>query len=127
MRFLLLLWLWAGVSAQQQIPQSAPVSPNAGTEAQANQTKARSVLDKMVEALGGPAYLNLQDSYTEGRYGRFHNEVMVGGTVYFRYWQWPDKERIELTKQRDEYLKAHGAGGSGFDGAVKTTLEKELK
>ena len=101
MRFLLLLWFWAGVSAQQQIPQSAPVSPNAGTEAQANQTKARTVLDKMVEALGGPAYLDLQDSYTEGRYGRFHNEVMVGGTVYFRYWQWPDKERIELTKQRD--------------------------
>jgi hypothetical protein len=33
----------------------------------------------------------------------------------------------ELTKQRDEYLKAHGAGGSGFDSAVKTTLEKELK
>ena len=26
---------------------------------------------------------------------------MVGGTVYFRYWEWPDKERIELTKQRD--------------------------
>ena len=55
----------------------------------------------MIEALGGPAYMNLQDSYMEGRYGRFHNEVMVGGTVFFRYWQWPDKERYELTKQRD--------------------------
>jgi hypothetical protein len=62
MRFLLLLWLMAGVGAQQQIPQGAPVSPNAGTEAQSNQTKARAILDKMVEALGGPAYLNLQNS-----------------------------------------------------------------
>jgi uncharacterized protein YnzC (UPF0291/DUF896 family) len=38
------------------------------------------------------------------------------------------KEISELTKQREEYLKSHGAGGKdGFDGAVKSTLEKELK
>jgi hypothetical protein len=38
------------------------------------------------------------------------------------------KEMGELSKQRDEYLKTHGAGGAdGFDTAVKTTLEKELK
>jgi hypothetical protein len=38
------------------------------------------------------------------------------------------KEISELTKQREEYLKSHGAGGKdGFDSAVKTTLEKELK
>ena len=34
----------------------------------------------------------------------------------------------ELTKQRDQYLQTHGAAGKdGFDTAVKTTLEKELK
>lgn len=34
----------------------------------------------------------------------------------------------ELTKQRDKYLQTHGsAGKDGFDTAVKTTLEKELK
>jgi hypothetical protein len=101
MKILLLLCLLAAGVGQQQIPQSAPVSPNEGKEAESNQSKARAILDKTIQALGGPAYMNLQDSYTEGRYGRFHNEVMVGGTVYFRYWQWPDKERIELTKQRD--------------------------
>jgi hypothetical protein len=38
------------------------------------------------------------------------------------------KEISELTKQREEYLKTHGAGAAdGFDGAVKSTLEKELK
>jgi hypothetical protein len=88
-------------TGQQNIPQSVPVSPNTGADAQTNQQKARAILDKMIEALGGAAYMNLHDAYTEGRYGRFHNEVMVGGTVFFRYWQWPDKERIELTKQRD--------------------------
>jgi len=38
------------------------------------------------------------------------------------------KEITELTKQRAEYLNAHGtAGKDGFDTAVKSTLEKELK
>ncbi|HET9180518.1 MAG TPA: hypothetical protein VFP59_00165 [Candidatus Angelobacter sp.] len=104
MKILLLVFLLAaGASGQQQqqLPQSAPMSPNVGSEAESNQAKARAILAKTIQALGGDAYMNLQDSYTEGRYGRFHNEVMVGGTVYFRYWQWPDKERIELTKQRD--------------------------
>lgn len=102
MRILLLLCLYvAAGAAQQNIPQSRPVSPNSGADAQSNQQKARSLLDQTIAALGGAAYMNLQDSYMEGRYGRFHNEVMVGGTVYFRYWQWPDKERVELTKQRD--------------------------
>ena len=103
MRILALLCvLGLGAAAQQPLPPvPAPVSPNTGAEAQSNQQKARAVLDQMIQALGGQAYLTLHDSFTEGRYGRFHNEVMVGGTVYFRYWQWPDKERIELTKDRD--------------------------
>ena len=38
------------------------------------------------------------------------------------------KELADVAKQRDEYLKTHaGAGEGGFDTAVKTTLEKELK
>jgi von Willebrand factor type A domain-containing protein len=38
------------------------------------------------------------------------------------------KEITELTKQRAKYLETHGtAGGDGFDTAVKSTLEKELK
>ena len=98
MRILLLLCLCAAVSSGQQ-PASSPAQT--GNEAQANQAKARALLDQMIAALGGQAYLNVQDSYTEGRYGRFHNEVLVGGTVFFRYWRWPDEERYELTKDRD--------------------------
>jgi len=95
MRFFALLWLCLA----SLVAQAAP--PQTGGEAQTNQQKARAVIDKMIATMGGPAYLNLQDSYSEGRYGRFHNEVMVGGAEYFRYWQWPDKDRWELTKQRD--------------------------
>lgn len=69
--------------------------------AQSNQEKARAAIDKMIAALGGSAYLNVQDSFSNGRYGRFHNEVMVATNVFFRYWKWPDQERYEVTEQRD--------------------------
>lgn len=82
--------------ARQQSP-----APSQENEAQGNQQKARAVIDRMIAAMGGQAYLNVQDSYSEGRYGRFHNDTMVGGAPYFRYWQWPDKDRWELTKERD--------------------------
>jgi hypothetical protein len=77
-------------------------SPQAGNEAQSNQQKARSILDRMIATMGGQAYLSVQDSYSEGRYGRFgHSGEQVGGTVFFRFWEWPDKDRWELTQQRD--------------------------
>jgi hypothetical protein len=98
--------LTTGVMAQQPSPpppvlETPRPSANAAPEAQSNQQQARAVLNRMIEALGGKNYLTLQDSFTQGRYGRFHNEVMVGGTVFFRYWRWPDQERYELTKARD--------------------------
>jgi hypothetical protein len=93
MRFIALFFLGlVGFSGQQ------PAPVNAG---QSNQQQARAIIDRMIATMGGPAYLNVHDSYTEGRYGRFHNQVQVGGALYFRYWQWPDKERFELTKERD--------------------------
>lgn len=96
MRILALLLLWISGAAG---PQTAPA--NIGKEAQTNQQKARALVDQMVQALGGQAYVTLQDSYSEGRYGRFHNESQVGGAKFFRYTRWPDADRWELTDQRD--------------------------
>src|SRR5215472_10592777 len=111
MRLLAILCLYlAGLSGQQSSAPHPP-TPTAGvsrtpapaqlSEGQRNQQKARAVIDQMIAALGGQAYLNVQDAYSEGRYGRFHNETMAGGAKYFRYWKWPDSERWELTDQRD--------------------------
>ena len=93
-RFLAVSGLCIGLFGQQ-----AP----SGNSAQANdnQRKARAVLDGMIQALGGQAYMNLQNAESEGRTGVFYHERSEGSTVYHRYWGWPDKERVELTKQRD--------------------------
>jgi hypothetical protein len=93
----ILVFLLLGIASAA--PQTSPA--NVGKEAQTNQQKARGHIDQMIQALGGQAYLTVRDSYSEGRYGRFHNEAMVGGARYFRYTRWPDADRWELTAQRD--------------------------
>jgi hypothetical protein len=97
--FALLLLCSVLIGTTDAVAQTAPA--NVGKEALSNEQKARAVVDQMIQALGGPAYLNVQDSYTEGRYGRFHTEAQVGGAKYFRYTRWPDADRWELTEQRD--------------------------
>jgi hypothetical protein len=80
---------------------SAQQTPAPDATAQANQQKARAVLDRMIQALGGPAYMNLQNAESTGRSGAFYHGRSEASTEYRRFWQWPDKERVELTKQRD--------------------------
>lgn len=70
-------------------------------ETQTNQQKARTMVDQMIQALGGQTYLTVEDYYAEGRSGSFHNESLVGSSLFYRFWKWPDKDRIEVTKQRD--------------------------
>ena len=81
--------------------QQTPSGP-ASSEAQANQQKARAILEQAIQALGGQAYLHVQDFKEEGRAGSFYHGQSSGReSLYFRTWLWPDKERIEYTKQRD--------------------------
>jgi hypothetical protein len=80
----LLLCLSAG--AQQKVPDTV----------QESQKKARAVLDKMIEAMGGQAWLNVQDLKSEVRYGSFYHGTVNATTVLHRFWQWPDKDRLEF-------------------------------
>src|SRR5579863_4687572 len=94
-RFFAICWLCINLSAQQT-PSTPP-----DKSAQTNQQKARAVLDRMIQTLGGQAYMSLENSEIEGRSGVVYHERSEGSTLYHRYWEWPDKERVELTKQRD--------------------------
>jgi hypothetical protein len=95
MRIVALICLCVASLYGQQDPSAKPADP------QTNQQKARALVDQMIQALGGQAYLAVQDYYAEGRSGSFHNESLVGSGLFYRFWKWPDKDRIELTKQRD--------------------------
>lgn len=70
--------------------------------------KAGQLLEQMVRALGGQAWLNVQDTEEIGRtFSFYHGESQGAGALYRRMWQWPDKERIEIAAQQ------HGWGFIG--------------
>jgi hypothetical protein len=95
MRIVALICLCVASLYGQQPPSAKPA------DAPTNQQKAKTLVDQMIQALGGQAYLTAQDYYAEGRSGSFHNETLQGTSLFYRFWKWPDKDRIELTKQRD--------------------------
>lgn len=94
--------------------------------AQQNATKAKALLDQMIQALGGQAYLNIQDMEQQGRTYSFHmgrpNSV---GTQFWRFYGYPDKERIEFTKKRDVILVFNG--DKGYEITYKGTREQDAK
>ena len=85
----------------QAPPQSAPPSASANA-ADENTRKARAVIDQAIQALGGPAYLNIRDREQQGRgYTLHHGRPTSNGVLFWSFSEFPDKERVELTPERD--------------------------
>jgi hypothetical protein len=101
--FLLLGWTAAGW-AQDTGPSAPPVSsvPANASAPDANATKARAALDAMVQALGGDRWLNVQNSYVEGRIAAFYQGKPTGVTVLYWQWQTPDALRVDLTEGKKD-------------------------
>jgi len=97
MKYLLsALYLTALAFGQAGTPaQSLPVD-------QENARKAKTLVDQSIQALGGNSYLNVEDISQEGRTYGFHLGQSEGvGVLFWRFYKFPDKERVELTKKRD--------------------------
>lgn len=117
MRFLTASILLAVLLAQNPQPTAPPA---ANPPVDSNAKKARALVDQMVDALGGQAYLSYRDMYQEGRSHRFYQGRPEGvGGPFFRYWRWPDKERTEYYKQRDWVVLY--VGDQGYDTTFRGT------
>ena len=67
----------------------------------------------MVQTLGGDAYLHFTDIEQDGRTNGFYHGQPTGGTApFWRFYKFPDKERVELTKQRDWIVIHNGDRGT---------------
>jgi hypothetical protein len=93
---------------------------------QQNAQKARALIDQAIQALGGQAYLNIQDITQEGRaYGFHHGESEDVGVQFWRFYKYPDKERVELTKKRDVIYIYNG--DQGFETTYRGTRTGDPK
>jgi hypothetical protein len=128
MRFLTLLFvsfLAFGQSSKSTSPSPTQASQQAPV-AQENSAKAKALLDQAIQALGGDAYLQTKDMTQQGRTYSFHRgEATSTGVLFWRFVKYPDKERIELTKQRDVADVFNGV--KGYEITYKGTAQLDAK
>lgn len=80
----------------QQVPSQSSNPADEDTR------KAKALVERGIQALGGSAYLNIRDREQQGRgYSFHHGRATGGGAVFWNFWEFPDKERVEITKERD--------------------------
>jgi len=71
-------------------------------EALQNSDKAKAIIQEGIKALGGETWLTIRDIEQQGRtYGFHHGTPTGGGGVFWRFTEYPDKDRVEFTKERD--------------------------
>ena len=110
-------WSAAAGPAQEMLPEQSAV-------------KAKQVLQQVIAALGGQAYLNVRDTQCNGRAAQFGTAGTLTGFTLFRdLWLLPDKNRVEYLSKgehtiagflmgSDELLITHG-------GAIITIYSSE--
>ncbi len=105
---------------------AAAWSQSAPTIAAGGDAKAKAILVQAIAALGGDAYLHVSDMSQEGRtYGFYHGRSEGAGAVYWRFTRFPDKDRVEFTKERD-VVTVHN-GNKGYEISYKGTAPEEPK
>ncbi len=103
----------------------APVQANPSVpQEDANAAKARLLIQQCIQALGGQGYLTVKDAEQAGRtYGFYHGQPSGTGTVFWRFTKFPDKDRIEFTKQRDVIYIYNG--DQGFEVTFRGTRPQD--
>jgi hypothetical protein len=131
----ILCLLGFGWSLSQFASAQAPAQnlPAAGSNISAavpvdleNTRKAKALLDQAIQALGGHSYLNVRSVQQSGRgYSFHHGNPTSNGVLFWRFFEFPDKERIELTKERD--VAEIYNGDKGFEVTFKGPHPMEPK
>jgi hypothetical protein len=94
--FLLIMLLCGGIALHAQAAGDAT--------ADADQKKAKALLQDMIQAMGGDAWLHAPGYELIGRTSGFYQGKPTGAIAdFWDYRQPPDKERVELGKKRQVY------------------------
>src|SRR3974390_3474912 len=86
----------APATSLQTLPGGLVINLSTAQMQEPGVQRAVRLLDDMVKARGGPAWMNLQDVQQVGRtYSFYHGESSGAGAPFWRFWKWPDRERVE--------------------------------
>jgi hypothetical protein len=115
----------AQTAADSAPAKSESMPANRGNDEE-NARQARVLLDQAIQALGGQAYLNVHDVEQQGRtYSFHHGSATTGGVLFWRFVEYPDRERIEVTPQRD--VAVVYVGPKGYEITYKGPHQLEKK
>lgn len=102
------VWGQSPSAAPPQTPQNTTANPPSNSaialdkDAMQNSNKAKAVIEQGIQALGGQTWLTIRDREQQGRTYGFHAGRPTGsGGLFWSFSEFPDKERVELTKERD--------------------------
>ncbi len=108
-------------------PTPSAAAQNGDDAAAKNAQQARAALDRMVQALGGQAWLDMKNQEREGFIAAFfHGNPDAGTTLYYEFHQWPDHDRVDVTKHRDVVEFYVGNEGWEVTYRGKKPMDKEL-
>lgn len=78
--------------------------------------KTKALLQEMIQALGGSAYLSIKDSTCKGMLGEFgHSGALSSYDVFWDFVKLPDKDRTEFSKKRNQIDVFNGKQGWVLD------------
>ena len=82
--------------------------------------KSQQIINRAIEVLGGPAYLNVKTVVGKGFFTAFADGVSQLPSKFVDYVQYPDRERTEFTSMGIKSIQTNvGNTGWVFDGSVK--------
>lgn len=104
-----------------------PLQGQTDDAAAKNAKQARAALDAMVQALGGQAWLDMKNKVMEGHVAAFfQGRPDLGTTETYEFHQWPDHDRIDVTKHRDVVEFFIGRSGWEITYRGKKAMEQDL-
>jgi hypothetical protein len=116
MKKLLVAWLWLASMALSAHAQTAAEMKNGGEQKRPGETeeqKGKRLLDEMLKALGGDAWLNKRTLYREGQTAAFFRGEPTGSVVRFiEYKKFASGSAPDL--DRLEYLTVRGVIAPGM-------------
>jgi hypothetical protein len=125
-------WAQTGNQSSGAPAQSMPLSSSAAAKSpsanleDADTRKAKELVQQAIQALGGQTYLTIRDREQQGRgYSFHHGQPSGGGAVFWGFSEFPDKERVEITKERD--IAELYIGNKGYEITYKGAHPMEEK